>query len=289
MTTSGTGVSVTASLTSHPLATSSSLGISLGVDFAIVRDTTTSTPTLRAYLGDKAVVTANGTGDVSFVAAATATAIADAAGFGISLGVAAGVTRPRPTCGRPPRRSPSAAARSRGRNVTLNSRVNVDASGNPIAPTYTYNTVDRQRPDAHGRAGVRARDARLDRARRRRRGRPRHGHELARPRDDGRLGHADHGRRRASPSAASRSRTARPTARRSPPGSARASASSSPTSRRRARWTRTSTAPSSGCLRDGTIRATSAPALARTAGRSAAPSASRVERRLDHRHGQPVA
>jgi hypothetical protein len=25
--------------------------------------------------------------------------------------------------------------------VTFNSRVNVDASGNPIAPTYTYNTV----------------------------------------------------------------------------------------------------------------------------------------------------
>ena len=28
-----------------------------------------------------------------------------------------------------------------GRNVTFNSRVNVDASGTPIAPTYTYNTV----------------------------------------------------------------------------------------------------------------------------------------------------
>ena len=33
VTTSGTGVTVTASLTSHPLATSSSLGISLGADF----------------------------------------------------------------------------------------------------------------------------------------------------------------------------------------------------------------------------------------------------------------
>src|SRR6185503_11465604 len=49
VTTTGTGVTVNASLTSHPLATSSMLGISLAFSLAIVSDTTTATPTIKAY------------------------------------------------------------------------------------------------------------------------------------------------------------------------------------------------------------------------------------------------
>ena len=141
VTTSGTGLSVTASLTSSPLVTSSSAGFSLAFDGAVVVITAESKPTLRSYLGDKATVTATGTGDASFVAAATATAIADAAGFSISLGVAAGLTSSTATL------TPTVKAFTVGggsvsaRNVTFNARANMDASGNPISPTHVYNSV----------------------------------------------------------------------------------------------------------------------------------------------------
>ena len=141
VTTSGTGLSVTASLTSSPVSTATTVGISIGFGGAIVSITTTSTPTLRSYLGDKAVVAANGSGDVAFVAATTATAIADAAGVTISAGFAVGLTSSTAMLKPTVKAFTVGGGSVSGRNVTFNARSNVDASGNPISPTHVYNSV----------------------------------------------------------------------------------------------------------------------------------------------------
>ena len=102
--------------------------------------TTTSKPTIKSYLGDKAEVTANG-GNVTFLANTVSTAIVDAIGFGVSVGFKAGITKTKADL------EPTVSAFTvgggllSGNSVSLVSRVNTDASGNPISPTYTYNTI----------------------------------------------------------------------------------------------------------------------------------------------------
>ena len=134
------GVNVFATLTAHPFSNADMTQVSLFGGGQSTTSTTTNTPTVAAYLGDKAQVSTSG--DVLFRAVGVVTAIVDASGFGGSLGVsvAGGVETTadlRPTV----RTYTTGGGSVHGKSVTFLTRVNVDSGGSSISPTYKAVTV----------------------------------------------------------------------------------------------------------------------------------------------------
>ena len=86
ITTSGVlGVDVDASLTSTVIAVTDALGIGLLANGGLTTTTAVLNPTVRAYLGDEAVIN-SGTAPICFDAEATLKVSADGTGAGVSLG-----------------------------------------------------------------------------------------------------------------------------------------------------------------------------------------------------------
>ena len=139
--TSGSGVTVQTSYTSNPLATSAGLSISLGFGGSVVVSSATSSPTVLAYLGDKAQVSA-GSGAISFIAAVTAVAISDAKGFGVSLGFDAGLTSAHARVTPTVKAFTEGGGSLSGGSVSLIARSNVDQNGNLLSPSYTFGTIN---------------------------------------------------------------------------------------------------------------------------------------------------
>src|SRR5207302_1077270 len=112
----------------------------IGISVAAMVTTAEASPTVRAYLGDDAEVTAGD--DVLIEAVGEAYAISDALGFSGSTGVGVAGASVTSTV------NPTVKAFTVGGgsitasdDVTIAARVNVDASGNNIQPTWKGNAV----------------------------------------------------------------------------------------------------------------------------------------------------
>ena len=139
VTITGGGVSLTAGMTSSVSATVTATSVSLVASGAGTDTTVTSSPTVRAYLGDKAHVKADG--DVLVSATAQASGVAAGVGFPGAGGISAAAETVDSTVDPTVSAFASGNGSVSGSNVTFKSVLNVDTTGAPILPLVNGNAV----------------------------------------------------------------------------------------------------------------------------------------------------
>ena len=134
-TTGVAGVSAVATSNSNPFAKADLVGVGLAVSAGVSISTTTSSPTVRSYLGTNAQVDA-GTATVALRAIYNGSAIVSGTGFGVSLGFAAGVVKTTANLTPTVQVGSAGGGSMTGGTVVFNARVNTTEAGAPQLATF---------------------------------------------------------------------------------------------------------------------------------------------------------